>query len=92
MLEQIQYFQKGTIYKIRNKKTRKYLSFDYQIGTNKEEEQSCLWLLSENKNGEYEIMHFKNGEALTWIEGKEELLKLERARKRDNQIWLIETA
>lgn len=63
----MQYFQKGTIYLIRNKKTKRYLSFDRQIETIMEQQQKCFWLLFEHKSSEYEIMHFKNGDLITWL-------------------------
>jgi hypothetical protein len=51
-----------------------------------------MWLLSEIKNGEYEIIQFKTGEVLSLTEGKCEV-KLEKGKmKKNNQLWTLEKA
>ncbi len=48
-------------------------------------------MLSEIKNGEYEIVQFKTGEVLCISENKSEV-KLEKGKLKNNQLWAIEKA
>ena len=51
MFAQIQYFSKGTVYQIRNRKTGMYLSAGDKLSTRSfEDTPKLLWVLSEVKN------------------------------------------
>ena len=54
MFSQIQYFSKGTVYQIRNRKTGTFLSADQKVSTKPgSDSPQLLWVLSEVKNNEF---------------------------------------
>ena len=68
MIEHIQYFKKGTVYRIRNRKTQKYLTLcsKLELKTDEFEESSDqLWIINEVKHGEHEVVQIKTGTVLT---------------------------
>jgi len=69
MIEVIEYFQKGVVYRIRNKKTKRCLALCSKLDLKAiEEEDSCdqLWIIREIKNGDYEIEQLRVGSVITF--------------------------
>ena len=101
MIDPVQYFEKGTVYRIRNRKTQHNLCLcsKLELKTSPPEDSpDQLWILNEIKHDEYEIVHIKTGTVVTQHHSKRSIdqysqhridTRIDKRKGTDNQLWSI---
>lgn len=86
----VQYMHKGTVYRIRNRKTNQYLTSGPEVGMSplQNDKIAQLWLFDEVKPTLYEIVSMQSGQVLS----RRDQLTIEKGNWSGCQFWKLERA